>query len=74
MENKALAILKKYASGMKVDDYQLLKKELKLLQTYRKHMSLYNNHNTIVYSEFAIDNSDEDFDYFLKNEVLKEEQ
>ena len=75
MKSKTLEILKKYAPQMKVEDYQAIKKELKILQSYRCHTLLQSICNEVsIQGNFHIDDDCEDFEYFRKNEYLSDDE
>ena len=68
---KSYDILKKYRGIIGVEDYQVLKKELKLLRTYRQNTTLFTLDNEQnISGSFMIHNNNDDFDYFRKNEYL----
>lgn len=75
MKNKTLEILKKYAPQMKVEDYQAIKKELKILQVYRSYTRLYSACDIVnIKGEFFIHDDCEEFQYFRKNEYLSDDE
>lgn len=68
---KSYDILKKYRGIIGVEDYQVLKKELKLLRTYRQNTKMYSVCDSVnISGDFFIHDDLEDFDYFRKNEYL----
>ena len=72
---KSYDTLKNYKGVISIEDYQLLKKELKILRTYRHSTKLFSLDNTTsITGEFFIGNNNDEFDYFRKNEYLPREE
>lgn len=68
---KIFEILSKYKNVIDQQDYQKLKKDLKILDSYRNNMSFTNISEVCVKGNFFIHDDYEDFEYFLKNEIKK---
>ena len=73
--NKSLEILKKYSNVMDMEDYLLIKRELKILNSYREHTLLTSEcYEANIKGKFFIHDDCEDFEYFMKNEYLEREK
>ena len=72
---KSYDTLKRYKGVINVEDYQLLKKELKILRAYRHTTKLFSlNSSTSISGELLITDNNDDFDYFRKNEYLPQQE
>ena len=69
--SKSLEILKKYSNVMNMEDYALLKRDLKILESYRAWTTYEIASDICLLGTFNIHDDCSDFEYFYEKEYLK---